>query len=151
MQSFYHKWNVTLIAIHEFVTLSYTFYFVRFHSELLVDVIEFIYKYSRVSKIVKMNKWKMIGSEGYIAWIKYFNEIDVFVHHSKRLNRMLERINFSPLIYGTVQINANRFYDIGFYSIIKHILEKSAMFLHSMCIIWKLQLKTLWKLYYPSL
>ena len=48
---------------------------------------------------------------------------------------MLESINFSPLLYGTAQINANRFYDIGFYSIIKHIPEKSAMFLHSMCII----------------
>ena len=48
---------------------------------------------------------------------------------------MLKSIDFSPLLYGTVQVNANRFYDIGFSSIIKHIQEKSAMFLHSMCII----------------
>ena len=64
---------------------------------------------------------------------------------------MLKSINFSPLLYGTVQINANRCYDIGFNSIMKHIQEKSAMFLHSMCIIQKLQVKSSLKIVLPFL
>ena len=49
---------------------------------------------------------------------------------------MLKSINFSPLLYGTVQINANRCYDIGFNSIMKHIQEKSAIF-YILCALFK--------------
>ena len=49
---------------------------------------------------------------------------------------MLKSINFSTLLYGTVQIYANRCYDIGFNSIIKHIQEKVQCF-YILCALFK--------------